>query len=238
MQKICLSRETLLRRIKERYFPECLRNAEEAVKNWEAYGGFEVVRGLLLQRIFDPWRFEWKFSTEAFVLNSTIDRYKLIEFLIENGILDRKNLEGKIIDIGCHLGATVDALAMYGGEVVGTDCGRFAYDSPSGIPIAWMEGRQMVQSYSSGYNQPTLVSCFNVGWVEGMSNKGFAFELARDSLVSLKPNGQLLYTFSDKRDIGRYRELTFLPHSQIIQLPDGLDKREKYAFTLRNAKGD
>ena len=64
-----------------------------------------------------------------------------------------------------------------------------------------------------------------------MSSEGFAFELALDSLASLKSNGQLLYTFSDE-NIERYKKLTAFPNSQLIKLPINLDKREKYAFTL------
>jgi hypothetical protein len=192
---------------------------------------------LLLDKIFDPWRFIWKFSTEAFILDSSVDRYHLIEFFINEGILGKKNLEGKVVDIGCHIGATVDALAMYGGNVVGTDCGKYAYESPSGRDIARMEGRWLVQSYASRMDKPNLISCFNVGWVEDMSHKGFAVELCNDSLISLAPNGQVLYTFSDK-DLGSYEKLSEFSDSKLVRIPNGLDIREKYAFTCRKMNAD
>lgn len=206
--------------------------AKEAIKNWERYGGFEKVRDLLLRTIFSPFVFSYKFSTEAFILNSAVDRYHLVKFLIEKGKLDQKNLEGKILDIGCHLGATVDALAIYGGEVIGTDRGAFSYASPSGISIARREGRELVRSYLYSSEKPTLVSCFNVDWVEAMSPKGFAIALCNDSLGSLEPNGQVLCTFSEENLAGK---LPSFPNSEIVRLPDGLDRREKYAFTLRKS---
>ena len=231
MLEINLSRESLTEKIKREYSPECLRHAQEAIKNWDNYGGFEKIRDLLLKNIFNSSRFEWKFSCEAFILDSAVDRCNLIEFLIEKKVLDKKSLKGKVIDIGCHLGATVDALAIYGGEVIGTDNGKFAYESPSGRPIQGIEGRRIVKNYSLERDKLNLVSCFNIGWVEDMSGEGFASELALDSLASLKSNGQLLYTFSDE-NIERYKKLTAFPNSQLIKLPINLDKREKYAFTL------
>jgi hypothetical protein len=230
-----LSQEALLDRIKNRYYPNCYTHANNVVRNWVKYGGFEEVRDLFLEKILNPLDFERIFSTEAFILDSSIDRYYLIEFLIEQGMLDRENLEGKVIDIGCHVGATVDALGMYGGEVVGADNGRYAYESPSGRPISRMEGRSIIRSYSSRDDKPTLVSCFNVGWVEDMSYEGFAFDLCQDSLSVLKPNGQVLYTLSNE-DLEKYRKLNSFPNSQLIQLPEGLNKRDEYAFTLRKEK--
>ena len=44
MLEINLSRESLTEKIKREYSPECLRHAQEAIKNWDNYGGFEKIR--------------------------------------------------------------------------------------------------------------------------------------------------------------------------------------------------
>ena len=224
-----LSKDALLARLDVGFPPRCLVHAKETAENWERYGGFEKMRDLLLKRLFDAWRFEWNFYVKSFVLDSAIDRYHLLGFLIERGMLDRKNLEGTVIDVGCHLGASVDALALYGGKVIGTDCGKFACESPSGISILDLEGRRMVRSRFPENAELSLVSCFNVDWVEEMPNEGFAVELYQEALKALEQGGQVLYTFSE-RDKSMHKKLAPLPHSSIIELPNGLDKREKYVF--------
>jgi hypothetical protein len=231
-----LSREALLAEIKTKnsYYFDQLGNAEKAIGNWENYGGFEKVRDLLLEKMFTPGTFKWKFSTDAAVLNSTVDRYYLLNFLIEERILDGQNIKGTIIDIGCHVGATTDALAMYGGDVRGTDRGKYAYSSPSGRSISGQEGISMVKSYNvlklRDNPKPSLIACFNVDWVEEMSHNRFAIELCQESLNTLGNGGQVLYTFSRKTGLEDYSELEVLQNSQIIELPKGLNKREKYAF--------
>ena len=101
MQEIDLSREGLLERIKEKYFYGCLMHAEEAIRNWDNnQDGFETVRDLFLKTIFSPRKFQHRFSSQAYILESSIERYKLMEHLIEIGKLERENIEGKIIDIG------------------------------------------------------------------------------------------------------------------------------------------
>jgi len=233
MMQTDLSKEALLAMISREYPQRCLDYAEEAVRNWERYGGFEKMKGLLL-KLFEPQKFEQEFAMKPFVLNSTIDRYHLLGFLIERGMLDRKNLEGKVIDIGCNLGATTDALALYGGEVIGTDCGKFACESPSGIPIFELEGRRIVKERFPINGGLSLVSCFNVDWVEDMSHGEFSVELYKEALKALEQGGQVLYTFSGGSE-EMHKRLSLLPRSSIIKIPNGLNKSEGYAFVATKA---
>lgn len=235
MLDIDLSKEALLKEIKERHSPEGLNRVEEVIKNWERYGGFEKVRDLLFENLFNPWKFKWEFCNKPiYVIDSSVDRYHLIKFLVHEGVLDEQNLKGKIVDIGCHLGATVDALALFGGVIMGTDSGKFALESPSGIDIGVRGGREYVKTFSNGNEKLSLVSCFNTDWVEDMSREGFALRLYNDALHSLIEGGQVLYTFS--KEYGGHRDLSLLPDSHVVKLPEGLNKREDYAFSAKKTK--
>ena len=142
------------------------------------------------------------------------------------------------MDIGSYLGASVDALATYGGNVVGTDCGRFSYDSPSGKDIGRLDGRSALQSH---HYRPdlTLASCFNADWVEKMSEENHTMHMCADAMKSLKPEGQILLTFSrgieNNTELKEY--LLSLPDAYFAELPKNLAKREAYAFTSRNSAG-
>lgn len=243
---IDLSRERFMRFVEERDHSVSRDNApKEAIEDWEKFGGFEKVRDFLLSKIFKQWDFRREFSYKAYTVNSTVHRYYLLQHLIEEGALDKRNLEGVIVDVGCHLGATVDALALFGGDVNGTDNGKFACVSPSGIAIGDWGGRNYVRafhkkdgnrSYSKKHGNLSLVSCFNVGWVEAMSGEGFALCLYNDSLPALADGGQVLFTYNENES-EKYKQLLELPYSRLVKIPQGLNEREDYAFTTKKQKG-
>ena len=212
-----------------------IANAEKLVEKWENnFGSYEEIRAGVFSKILYP-QFVETLKQNQDVLDSTVNRYFVLEHLIKQGALDKSNIEGKVLDIGSFLGASVDALATYGGTVVGTDCGRFSYDSPSGKGIGRLDGRSALQGH---HYRPdlTLVSCFNADWVENMSEENHTKLMCADAMKSLKPEGQILLTFS--RDLKNNTELKeyllSLPDAYLVELPKNITKRETYVVTSRN----
>lgn len=212
-----------------------LANAEKLVEKWERdFGSYEEIRDDVFSNVFYP-QFVETLKHNQDVLDSTINRYFILEHFLKQGALNKSNLEGNILDIGSYLGASVDALATYGGNVVGTDCGRFAYDSPSGKGIGRLDGRSVLQSH---HYRPdlTIASCFNADWVEDMSEENHTRHMCADAIKALKPGGQILLTFSgslkNKTEFKEY--LLSLPNACLEELPKNLAKKETYAFTSGN----
>ncbi len=214
------------------------QNTKKVIEIWDRdFGGYEFVRDNILSHIFSPSQFEWVFPREYFSIESSVLRYHICEYLKDAGLLDQKNLEGDVLDIGSHLGAAVDALAAYGGYVRGTDCGKFSFYSPSNRDIGFWDGKSALRMYHYGSQKLSMMTCFNVDWVEGMSENDFGLHLYFNALPALADNGEILFTFF--RDYKTANEaLRCLPDSRIVELPEKLSHREKYAFVAKNVVYD
>lgn len=210
-----------------------LRNKELCDK-WDAqYGDHKTIVNLLLESAFKDREYalhRLTSSEESWMIERIVLRYQQMQYLIEKGFLDSDNLKGHVLDVGCCLGLSTDALGMFGGMVEGTDKGFFAYRSPSGIELHPSEGLAFVKRQSENGYQPTLISCFNADWVEEMSGSGWAQQFHDASIKALHEGGQVLMTFS-----GRYQQPVELSAKLSekractrIDLPDAFKGMEDY----------
>ncbi len=188
-------------------------------------GGVEHVLNLLERTIFKDYEKRLKLIFESEfgkVIASTVGRYFLLDYLISEGHLDRKNLEGEALDIGSYLGATVDAIAMYGGKVIGTDNDGHTPQSLSGRPILYMEGITFVKEGCRGM-PISLITCFNADWVEKMSSRGWALQFYQAALERLQIGGQVLLTF-------RENPLISSSYGKFIRLPERFCSKESLVY--------
>ncbi len=225
-----LSREQLIELFKRKDSYGKHHELQKVIENWDRYGGFkQVIDTILLETLFFPAQLESKLFMCTNVIDSTVDRYFLLQHLIEQGVIDLANLRNESIDIASFLGAAVDAIAMYGGNVVGVDYGKFAYVSPSERPISVMEGRYYLESRVRQKRLASFVSCFNIDLAD--ESNEFADSLLDYALRSLLPQGQVLFTFDSDYMEGAGKLLSF-PGSRLIEIPDGRNRRETYVFVV------
>ncbi len=162
-------------------------------------------------------------SSSDWMIDRTALRYYGLKHLIEEGIVSGKKLDGLILDIGCHLGSSVDALAMFGGKVKGVDCGDFGIASPSGIMLGVAEGIYFVDSHRNSNPKPSTITCYNADWVESMSSKGWRNRFYEASLGALSRGGQIIMTFQHEQKIPADLK------SKVYMLPSHLSRMDNYA---------
>ncbi len=177
-------------------------------------------------------------------------RYALLQRSIDEGILDRENVQGVVADIGCDIdGASSDALAMFGGTVYPIDEKKVNHCTMSGRPIIESGGRDFVAHYSRwaerGWEHAagpelTLVTCFGIDSID--KELSFAERLCDTALEQIAEGGQLLMTFrvganyqAMKHRIGE--KFHFLSKRGDGRIPWSHSASDKYLYIVRNPTG-
>ena len=166
-------------------------------------------------------------------------RYLLMNMLVDNDLLDRENLRGNIVDVGCYKGASSDALALFGGLVYGVDpSGDAKYTISGRRIISDYGGKDVVRWFSSWWPEQgpiNLVTCFHADSID--KKLGFAQRLCKTALEQLADGGQVLMTFDqeariDNLECQRGSQIKIL--SRIAsQIPMLLGSSDRFIYVVR-----